>query len=386
VSKIQLAILFVAFMILIGGSAGTSDSATWKASNHTFEGKDLPKLGLQSSTGLSLSYSMSSVGLPSKVDWRTTPYGTRVSPINDQGNCGACVAYAIVGQIEAANMIASNTSKAVDLAEMEFFSHGGNCGTGWIFEKAYPVAASPGIMTQTCYDSGTCSIREPIASWTTTRDPKGALQNGPIVTGCNWDFPWFYYDSGIINDYTGDVAGGHALCIVGYDDSQNCWIVKNSWGTIWGESGFFRIDYNTAAEAGFGTDYPWYVVTVKNQPGPVPPGPVPPAPSQNKTYSAKTLGLPSGAYAFGEVSPDNKSILTTKAFMPAVKFGSYTSSQAFTFDITSKYGTFYTDKTLNKDKKSHSSIIPTTNGFEVVWQGIGLYAYKTDAIIEVSKS
>jgi hypothetical protein len=32
--------------------------------------------------------------------------------------------------------------------------------------------------------------------------------------------------------------------MVGYDDSNECWIVKNSWGTKWGENGWFRMSYD----------------------------------------------------------------------------------------------------------------------------------------------
>ena len=40
--------------------------------------------------------------------------------------------------------------------------------------------------------------------------------------------------------------GYHCICVVGYDDSQQCWIIKNSWGTTWGTNGFGRIGYGQA--------------------------------------------------------------------------------------------------------------------------------------------
>jgi hypothetical protein len=46
------------------------------------------------------------------------------------------------------------------------------------------------------------------------------------------------------------------VTIVGYDDGQQCWICKNSWGPGWGESGFFRIGYG---ECGIDT---WQVCAV----------------------------------------------------------------------------------------------------------------------------
>ena len=53
----------------------------------------------------------------------------------------------------------------------------------------------------------------------------------------------------------GHFKGLHAVAVVGYDDGQRCWIVKNSWGTNWGEGGFFRIGYG---ECGLDTQFPFF--------------------------------------------------------------------------------------------------------------------------------
>lgn len=37
--------------------------------------------------------------------------------------------------------------------------------------------------------------------------------------------------------------GGHAIVAVGYDDSKNCLIMRNSWGTSWGDKGYFYLPY-----------------------------------------------------------------------------------------------------------------------------------------------
>jgi C1A family cysteine protease len=42
---------------------------------------------------------------------------------------------------------------------------------------------------------------------------------------------------------TGNYAGGHCVSIVGYDDAGAYWIAKNSWGSGWGDQGFFKIAY-----------------------------------------------------------------------------------------------------------------------------------------------
>lgn len=49
------------------------------------------------------------------------------------------------------------------------------------------------------------------------------------------------------------ILGGHALCVVGYNDSLGVFEIMNSWGPVWGDGGFFRIsyrDYSTQAFQG----------------------------------------------------------------------------------------------------------------------------------------
>jgi hypothetical protein len=64
------------------------------------------------------------------------------------------------------------------------------------------------------------------------------------VTACFYVYQDFFsYGGGVYRHVSGGLAGGHCVVLVGYDDNQGCWIAKNSWGTGWGESGFFRIGY-----------------------------------------------------------------------------------------------------------------------------------------------
>lgn len=41
-----------------------------------------------------------------------------------------------------------------------------------------------------------------------------------------------------------ELEGYHCISVVGYDDNQQCWVIKNSWGPNWGENGYCRIKYN----------------------------------------------------------------------------------------------------------------------------------------------
>jgi C1A family cysteine protease len=53
-----------------------------------------------------------------------------------------------------------------------------------------------------------------------------------------------YYRSGVYEYILGASLGSHATLIVGYDDSKQCFIGKNSWGTDWGEDIYFEIAYS----------------------------------------------------------------------------------------------------------------------------------------------
>jgi hypothetical protein len=90
---------------------------------------------------------------------------------------------------------------------------------------------------------------------------QNALINyGPLVLCMRFHQDFYYYRGGIYEHKWGDIAGGHVVTIIGYDDNNQCWIVKNSWGTSWGEDGYYRISYeeNMIAEwygAGTGVMY-----------------------------------------------------------------------------------------------------------------------------------
>ncbi len=77
-------------------------------------------------------------------------------------------------------------------------------------------------------------------------DQKSWIDNiGPIVTFFEVysDFYGWSGSTPYSKSSTAADEGGHFMLIVGYDDSKNCWIVKNSWGTGWGDSGFGLIEY-----------------------------------------------------------------------------------------------------------------------------------------------
>ena len=215
-----------------------------------------------------------SLSLPPVLDWRNKE-GNFVTPVRDQGACGSCWAFATAAALESATMIASH-SPGIDLnlSEQVLLSCGaaGSCGGGYI-DVASTFLHNYGLPTEACYpytaQNGSCSSACPgwqssafkIASWqwVTMTSPtvtalKSALQGqGPLVTTMSVYTDFYYYHSGVYSHTSGVLQGSHAVLIVGYDDPGQYFMVKNSWGTGRGESGFFRIAYselNTAV--GFG--------------------------------------------------------------------------------------------------------------------------------------
>ncbi len=74
---------------------------------------------------------------------------------------------------------------------------------------------------------------------------KTTLAEGvPVVGGFTVYENFHSYRGGIYNKTEGRALGGHAMCIVGYDDNLNAFRIVNSWGTHWGEKGFLWLSYD----------------------------------------------------------------------------------------------------------------------------------------------
>lgn len=213
--------------------------------------------------------SMPPAGLPVALDW-TTPVNF-VTPVRDQKSCGSCWAFATAAALESASLI-KNTIPGynLDTSEQVLVSCGGagSCSGGYV-DKASNYIRDSGLPYEACFPytwtNNTCSaacagyktdIFKTLSwSWVATTAPtvdaiKNALYNsGPLVTTFAVYGDFFSYKSGIYKHTTGNLAGYHAVLIVGYNDTEQYFKVKNSWGTAWGEAGFFRIAYSELAPA-----------------------------------------------------------------------------------------------------------------------------------------
>lgn len=210
----------------------------------------------------------SAAGTPSAYDLRDVGGKSFVTQIKDQKNCGSCVAFGTTATIESRLRVQRNDPNlAIDLSEAHlFFCHGrddgASCSTGWWPQKAFDAIKSKGIVDEACYPyenglskqdcSGLCSnwaervIK--ITGYTVLTNKPAEIKkwistNGPVSACFIVYQDFFSYKNGIYKHVTGAQSGGHCVTIVGYNDNPGYWICKNSWGTGWGEQGFFRIAY-----------------------------------------------------------------------------------------------------------------------------------------------
>ena len=79
---------------------------------------------------------------------------------------------------------------------------------------------------------------------------KAALAKGPLMTTLSVYADFMTYGSGVYKHVTGAALGGHAVSIVGFDDTKKAWLIRNSWGKEWGDSGFAWVSYDDTSGIG----------------------------------------------------------------------------------------------------------------------------------------
>jgi len=198
------------------------------------------------------------LGLPSSLDWRDNG-GDFTTPIRDQGQCGSCWAFATLGAFESRMELAyNNPNLNPDLAEQDLVSCTGcggcsgasmPCPLNWIRdygamnESCYPYVARDTSCNPGCSRSYRISEWHQVTPLNNENAIKEALTRGPVIGTFNVYTDFYYYKNGIYEHTWGSLEGGHAIVIVGWgqDERGTYWICKNSWGTGWGEVGWFKI-------------------------------------------------------------------------------------------------------------------------------------------------
>jgi C1A family cysteine protease len=205
--------------------------------------------------------------VPSIFDWRNVSGNNFVTLIRDQGSCGDCWAFAVTAALESKALITFNwPGTDLNLSEQIVLScsgagscSGGSPGiasnffktTGTNLEGCYPYTAQDGNCSSACPNWQNSTYKIDNWNYVSSGTPPAAsalknaiYTNGPVVAGYDVYTDFFSYHSGVYSYVSGQYEGGHGILIVGWNDDDSAFIVKNSWGTGWGESGYFRIAYS----------------------------------------------------------------------------------------------------------------------------------------------
>jgi len=212
---------------------------------------------------------------PAAWDWRNKDGVNWESPILNQGSCGSCVAFAAVGVMETQMNITRNTpSLPWAYSTQHLFSCGGGaCAQGWTPFSALQFMKETGVPDETCFpytsgangDDQACSSAcgdaagrsekitgygMPTLFFASVDAVKAALMKGPLVAVMKVYEDFLFYKGGVYKHVSGEMAGGHAIAIVGWNDADKAWIVRNSWGDDFGEKGYFRIAWDDVSGVG----------------------------------------------------------------------------------------------------------------------------------------
>jgi len=204
--------------------------------------------------------------LPDHIDWRQKQ-GV-VTPVKNQGNCGSCWAFSATETLES-HFAISVSEDAPILSPQQIVSccdipGAGGCNGG-LQEFAFNYTSKFGLTTNSNYpytaETGTCDTSKiessvinsgyvALKSNDYTQLMTAVATKGPIaIDVAAGGLGWQFYHGGV---FSGGLFGcgfgvDHAVQLVGYGEdssilsSKMYWLVRNSWGSGWGEAGYIRI-------------------------------------------------------------------------------------------------------------------------------------------------
>ena len=218
------------------------------------------------------------VQVPASFDARVQWPG-RIIAIRDQASCGSCWAFGATEALSDVFNIAHPSDAPVVLSPQQLVScdkTSYGCQGGYP-DKAWAYMEKTGVVTDACYpytsgsgDTGVCKITGKTGEKCPAvgnavyyhADKSGKItanyeqtimehmyQYGPLEMGFHVYSDFMNYKNGVYYHVSGSLEGGHAIKCLGWgvDSKTNLkyWICANSWGTGWGQGGYFWIKKGT---------------------------------------------------------------------------------------------------------------------------------------------
>jgi len=210
------------------------------------------------------------VEIPDSIDWFAKG---AVTPVNNQGPCGSCWAFSVTGAVEGQHFIKTGELVALsaqNLIDCDYTDYG--CSGGWFDSGFEYIKKNGGIDSASSYpyeaQDGSCRFNASNVAATVTgyvdikpgdeEDLKAAVATaGPVAVAMdagNRDFQ--FYSTGIYIDPRCRKDNlNHSALVVGYgtEDGVDYWLVKNAWGTSWGDAGYIKMARNLDNQCGIAT-------------------------------------------------------------------------------------------------------------------------------------
>ncbi|XP_037072121.1 procathepsin L-like [Pollicipes pollicipes] len=204
---------------------------------------------------------------PSSMDWRQ--YGV-VTGVKDQGQCGSCWSFSATGSLEGAWALSGR--QLVSLSEQQLVdcsrAYGNQGCNGGLMDAAFRyIRDNGGIESESAYPytarDGSCrasgSNVASLSSWvdipsgseSSLLDAAGGV--GPVSVAIDASHQSFQlYSGGIYNEpRCSSRQLDHGVLVVGY--GSGFWLVKNSWGSRWGQGGYIMMTRNGSNQCGIAT-------------------------------------------------------------------------------------------------------------------------------------
>ncbi len=233
---------------------------------------------------LGVGYRLLAAQIPSAVDLRPL-----CPPVYDQGQTGSCTGNAIAGAIEFERMkrglpnwvpsrlfiyyneraieeTTASDSGAQIRDGIKAVAQWGDCPeTEWPFDPSQLTVQPP----QSCYDD---AVKYKVVQYEAVSQDLDVMRTC-LASGYPFVFGFTVHSSfesgqvaqtGVVPmpGFLDPAVGGHAVLAVGYDDSQQRFIVRNSWGPAWGEAGYCRMPYDYLVNQNLASDF-WTIDLVQ---------------------------------------------------------------------------------------------------------------------------
>jgi C1A family cysteine protease len=271
----------------------------------------------------------------------------------NQKQCGSCWAFASAGSFESVVKIWDNVTRDVAEQWLVNCTSGMNCSggmfpgsmyksTGCVYEPDQPYTGVNG----TCGSSYTYHEKpagyKAIGSNPTTAQIKQAIYDyGPVWAAIDAGSNFQSYSSGVFTQSDGTQCN-HAIVLCGWDDATGSWVLRNSWGTSFGEnSGYMRIKWGVSA-VGYQATYLDYKGVINHNPTSVS--------NLDQSYSIRVFPNPgSGVFTFADLA--NENTIEIYDFVGKLVYQTTSKNTSVAVDLKEKSQGVYTYKITNTSTK-----------------------------------